>query len=98
MLNWNSTKEDSQTITKIAERANAMANKPGGKYPMLDASMDIAACHLNGCPLRLKDLLAADDGNFAHDVFGIRQYIDRNTGKLQGCFDPRYSQPAPVQS
>lgn len=53
------------------------------------AVMDIDACHSNGCSLQLDKLLNADDANFAHDVFGIRRFIDRTTGKLDGCFLPR---------
>jgi hypothetical protein len=54
--------------------------------------MDITACHLNGCPLRLGELLGADDANFAHDVFGIRRHLNRETGKLEDCFCPRYAE------
>lgn len=53
--------------------------------------MDIRACHANGTPLRLEELLRADDGNFGHDVFGIRRYIDRTTGQLTDCFLPRFT-------
>ena len=60
-------------------------------YKHMDAMMDIEACHSNGCPLRLNELLATDDGNFGHDVFGIRRHLDRETGKLGGCFLPRFS-------
>ncbi len=41
-------------------------------------------------PLRLADLLAADDFNFAHDVFGIMRHIDRRTGRLDNHFVPRF--------
>ena len=51
----------------------------------------LAATHANGNPLRLHDLLNADDLNFAHDVWGIRSKIDRTTGKLTDHFSPRYS-------
>jgi hypothetical protein len=53
--------------------------------------MDIDATHCNGTPLKLEELLKADDANFAHDVFGIIRHIDRTTGKLTMCFLPRYS-------
>ncbi len=92
MINWNATKEEDETITQIAVRANRMAVAGGGQYDVLDANMDIAATHCNGCPLKLDALLRADDFNFAHDVFGIRHHINRNTGKLEEGFDPRYAQ------
>ena len=79
-------------IGKIAHRATSYAEGLGIHYPLMDAEMDITATHANGNPLRLDDLLHADDFNFAHDVFGIRRHIDRNTGQLQDCFVPRFSE------
>lgn len=55
----------------------------------MDVQMDVTACHANGCPLDLKKLLDADDFNFAHDIFGINQHINRKTGKLERFFVPR---------
>lgn len=52
--------------------------------------MDITACHLNGCPLDLPGLADASIGDFNHDVMGIRKFINRETGKLEGDF-PRYA-------
>ena len=80
-----------QLEAKIARRAAGMAANAGWNYPILDATMDVDACHNNDCPLKLQELLEADDFNFAHDVFGIRANIDRTTGKLQNCFVPRYA-------
>lgn len=83
------TKEEVRIIHKIALRAMAMAESAGWKYELLDADMDITATHVNGRRLDLDKLIAADEFNFAHDVFGIRRHIDRETGKLQHCFLPR---------
>lgn len=55
-------------------------------------AMDLRACHLNGCPLQLQELLDADDANFAHDVWGIQRHLDRNTGQLTGHFLPRFAE------
>ncbi len=44
-------------------------------------------------PLDLRKLLDAPEPHFAHDVFGIRRYLDRTTGKLRGFFNPRCSLP-----
>jgi len=54
-------------------------------------TMDVSAVHANGNPLRLEDLLHADDFNFAHDMSGICNCLDRNTGKLTRNFLPRFS-------
>jgi hypothetical protein len=35
-----------------------------------------------------------DDANFTHDVFGIRKYLNRETGELTMCFVPRYTAAA----
>lgn len=75
----------------IADRAVNMAKTLGIQYDKMTAVMDIDACHSNGNPLRLHDLFTADNSNFAHDVLGIRQHINRTTGKLEDCFVPRYS-------
>lgn len=99
MINWKTTKGDRALITSIIQRAVEMAHLNGNPIedvPSLE--MDITACHSNGCPLDLKRLLKADDFNFAHDVWGIMRHIDRKTGKLLNCFDPRCSLPQPTQS
>lgn len=56
--------------------------------------MDLIATH-NSNPLDLERLLAADDFNFIHDVYGIARHIDRETGELGGCFSPRFSRRGP---
>ena len=90
--NWEATSEEHILQSKIGERASALAKAVGIEYKQITAMMDVGACHSNGNPLRLADLLESDDANFAHDVFGIRANIDRTTGKLMNCFVPRYSE------
>lgn len=89
-INFKATRAEFQTIVAIAKRAETM-QPTCMEHSRTDWLMDITACHLNGFPLRLDDLLAADDMNFAHDVFGIRRHIDRETGKLLDCFLPRFA-------
>lgn len=86
------TKSENDIILHIARRA--VSNFMGGKFSkddrvLQDFIMDISATHLS-TPLRLKDLLYADDFNFCHDVFGIRQNLNRTTGKLER-FVPRFT-------
>ena len=90
-LSFDVREADAHLIRDIAKRAVKLAEKYGIDYDFMTADMDLTACVANGNPLRLEDLLAADDGNFGHDVFGIRRHIDRETGKLGGFFSPRYS-------
>lgn len=91
MLKWNCTKEELETMASIAYRAAKLSMNLGVNYTKQEALMDLNACHANGCPLRLKDLLEADEGDFCHDVFGIRRHLNRSTGQLENCFLPRYS-------
>ena len=90
-MNWNSTRAEVELASKIAKRALVMAMDAGIELDCTELVMDIEATHLNGCPLKLDALLSADDLNFSHDVFGIRRYLDRSTGKLTDCFVPRYA-------
>lgn len=99
-INFNTTKpvaeqkEDFRMIAKIAQRGRAMAVEQGfAADDQMSAVMDVAACHANGCPLRLQELLDADDFNFAHDFFGIRRHLDRTTGELTNFFRPRFAAP-----
>lgn len=88
-MNWNGSKLEYRLAHEIALRAHRL----NANYDGRDAEMDVLAAHLNGCPLELRSLLAAPDVDFAHDIFGIRDHLDRSTGKLQDCFDPRHSFP-----
>lgn len=83
---------DADVIRKIAIRAYALCKTHQVKgVKMIDIQMDLSAAHANGNPLRLDELLEADDFNLLHDVLGIRRHLDRETGKLTGCFSPRFS-------
>ena len=88
MINWKSTLEESKLIAKIANRAYNLKIMYSDYQSLC---MDITAVHLNDVKLKLQDLLISDDFNFTHDVCGIQNNIDRNTGKLKNCFLPRFS-------
>ena len=83
-------KDELKTIAAITKRAVAMAKELGFDLKYQTMEMDVSACHISN-PLKLTDLLVADNSNFSHDVFGIRKYINRETGELTECFSPRYS-------
>lgn len=88
---FTATPEEMAIIKQIAERAVKMAKDLDIEYDQTSAVMDIEACHCNGNPLDLQRLLDAADGDFGHDVFGIRRFMDRDEGKLSGVFSPRHS-------
>jgi hypothetical protein len=93
MVSFDTTRDEHRLIMAIADRATTMglASKPRVEYARTDAEMDITAAHANGCPLRLSELLVAKPFDFAHDVFGIRRHLNRETGQLENCFVPRYA-------
>ena len=56
----------------------------------LSMMMDISTAD-EDYPLKLQELLDADDGNFYHDLIGIGNNLNRQTKKLENCFIPRYA-------
>ena len=85
------SKEEAFQIREIAKRALAMSKDDGINYPYMDIEMDLTAVHANGCPINLPKMLTAEYNDFGHDIYGIRRYIDRKTGTLTNCFQPRCS-------
>lgn len=84
-INLTASKEDAELIRRIVERADNRFEVED----KLSMTMDLTACHLNGCPLDLEKLVAADDATLIHDVWGITAYLDRTTGRLTKQFLPR---------
>lgn len=88
------SKDDDAIIQKIISRIF----KDEKTRHRLDLEMDLKAAHGNGHPLRLQELLDADDFNFWHDISGITAYLNRDdaTHKFEPYrkhFHPRFSQP-----
>ena len=86
MVKFKTTKKSHELISQIVDRASQ-------KFAIEDRMnlfMDITATHCNGTPLDLEKFLGFDDFNFAHDIYGIMNHIDRNTGKISR-FLPRCS-------
>lgn len=90
-INWNASKEDMLKVEAIVTRVINIAAEHGTKLNRVGLTMDVTACHLNGCPIDLEQLLTADRADFMHDVYGIQNHIDRGTGELLDCFLPRYT-------
>ncbi len=87
IINFETTKKDYLLISKIVKRGIELAKK----YDAMTMNMDVTAVHANGTELDLDKFLKFDDFNFSHDLFGIRDHINRETGKLENCFSPRCS-------
>lgn len=90
-VSFDRTPAEDRYIRMIVTRAAKLAESVGTVLDRLEITMDLAACHANGCPMDFKALVNADDFNFTHDVGGINRHIDRETGKLGGCFRPRFA-------
>ena len=88
MINWDKAElQDYELAGDIAVRAATILNKVN----VASLQMDIVAVHINGCKLKMAEMLKADTSNFMHDVCGIAKHLDRATGKLRDCFVPRYA-------
>lgn len=83
-------KKDTEIIHNIVGRLRGLELVPPG-FDYLSMEMDLSATHANGCPLKLEELLKADKFNLLHDLMGIRNHINRKTGKLERFFLPRYA-------
>lgn len=95
----NNTKADNRSKWQLQCKIANRAEQEFGKMDRMSLIMD-----LDSVPdLDLEALLAASWQDFAHDIGGIMQYMDRSSypGKLTQCFVPRcskkYSKKAGVQ-
>lgn len=84
---FDTSPEDAKLIVKIALRVVEIDQE----LDLLETEMDLTAVHLNGHPLRLEHMLAAKPFDLMHDIYGIRNCLDRETGKLTNCFLPRFT-------
>lgn len=100
-ISFKTSKADSAIIKKITARAASIAALesvlPVFSFNRLELEMDLVACHANGCPMDFAKVLAADEFNFRHDVWGISNNINRETGELMNCFLPRFSRRKAVR-
>ena len=78
-------------ISTVAKRAHAQLVKQGLDYPYWQLLLDLEITHCNGCELDLVALANASQSDFAHDISGIVRHLNRTTGRLGGCFLPRYA-------
>lgn len=94
MTEQTTTMTATKMLDAIADRAVAIMVREYGDSAIDEEAQwrnvrqTIACCHRGPCALDLDALLAADDFNFCHDVFGILRHF--NGRKLTGCFDPRF--------
>lgn len=92
MIVFDVSRAEEALIQRIVDRAVATGNCDN---PM-STRMDLCAVQNSSTPLDLSRLLAADDFNFVHDLFGIARHLDRRDdsatrGELTDCFLPRFA-------
>jgi hypothetical protein len=95
-FNFAVTKQEAEIIRDIHRRAMETADRLGHPLHAFTLALDLAACHAT-TPLRLLDLRDADEVNFVHDIYGISAHMDRDKGRLDGLFTPRYAKPRIIQ-
>jgi hypothetical protein len=87
MVSFDISAEDSKKLIKIVDRAKSKLGSIA--YSYREMMMDLTACHANGCRLDLDAMITASEFDLMHDVLGIRQHLDRKTGRLLNFFEPR---------
>lgn len=87
--------KEREILEAIVDRAAVLFREQGQKLHRMHLEMDLSATHVT-TPLRLNDLLAADNFNFLHDITGIMRHLDRTSGRLQDHFLPRFAHPSPL--
>jgi hypothetical protein len=91
-------RQDLTTIHAIADRAVALYLRLGllearNKFARYGIAHELMTVHGEIVPLRLAEMLAADDSNFAHDIGGIHRHLDdaATPPRLRDCFLPRFA-------
>ena len=92
-IEWKASPEDADLLKQIAVRAWELLGTKRKSDDLKQIGMDLTACHLNGCPLRLNDMLWGNDLDLMHDITLIYKHIDRRTGTLTGFALPRFYKP-----
>lgn len=92
-IKFTEDRAEQDIIDKIVDRALTFSDFANADFDKLDLVMDISAANASGCPLKLAELVEAKNFDFCHDIAGIVNNLDRNTGELKNCFLPRYAKP-----
>lgn len=87
------TDAEEAAVARIIARAVALYAAAGDPVEPIHVRMNLSCVHAT-TPLRLADMADAPDFDFGHDIFGIERHLDKDTGRLGGCFLPRFARPA----
>jgi hypothetical protein len=86
---FQATEAERAILRKISDRAAELSIEFEIPYPTLELEMDLLAAREDIVTLDLRRLLDSPIADFSHDIFGIRRFINRTTGEVEGCFVPR---------
>lgn len=92
MVSFIVPQDDLKKIVQVVEKYIECSDQGWSMDDRLNMIMSLTACHANGTKLDLEGLLKASPIDLSHDVQGVCQNINTNTGKLDNCFLPRYTQ------
>lgn len=73
----------------VLTRYGIIRPEPDNVFDVVWIMMDLDACNSNGCPLDFDRLAKFSDEEFADDILGIVQNMDRTTGQLMNLYRPR---------
>lgn len=91
MIDFKTTLEEAELLNKIAKKAKELYPEELKNIPLMTLDMDLTATHNMNGKLRLQEMLDEDGYDFAHDIFGIINNMNRETGKLENFFEPRFT-------
>ena len=77
-------KEEWDVVCKVMDKASALFPN----YKRITMGLDLLNAH-DDVGIDFSRLLAFDNMDFIHDIMGIRNNMNRETGKLENCFLPR---------
>jgi len=81
---------DSIHLHEIATRGVDIGRRAGVAMDFQQIISDLKTVH-QSVPMDFHALCAAGDFNLIHDVFGIHNNLNRETGQLENCFVPRFT-------
>ena len=82
-LNFHCSPQDMALIVKCGARCyDIVHNGHGVECDAMLQAMNLAAVHCNGRPMKLLQLLMADNADFIQDMGNIHHWLNTETGKL----------------
>ena len=82
-------KEDVLFAREIVKRTKHEGRFPSvGGFSCLQMDLEAISLIVN---MDWEGLLKASEEDFYHDLDGIQRYLNRETGKLENCFFPRFA-------